>query len=161
MESQPDKYNLILKNPETGELVDNGVRIPLNQILAGPRRAKLAFAVKDESDVRPLSQMLESTRTASGDFTKEYLAGRRRGWGTLAKGSMVAYQTALTGAKAKDVSIGHILVNERDRQTVMLQPYKAELHRLKLCTGLVFRHLFGIRPFLVREKLPNPFDMKL
>ena len=49
---QPDPFNLILKEPDRDVLVDGGAKIPMDQILAGPRRARLEFA--DESDVRPI-----------------------------------------------------------------------------------------------------------
>ena len=44
--SQPDKFNVVLKNATTGALVDNGARIPLDQILSGPRRARLRLRRK-------------------------------------------------------------------------------------------------------------------
>ena len=44
------------------------------------------------------------------------LAGRRKGWGPLAPGAMVAYQTFNTGPKAKELTIGKVLVNHRGPQ---------------------------------------------
>ena len=90
--SQPDQFNLILKDPERDNLLDGGAKIPLDQILAGPRRARLEFA--DEADFRPISKLIEGTRDATGALSSGYLAGKRVGWGPLATGAMVAYQTA-------------------------------------------------------------------
>ena len=129
--SQPNRFNLILKDAETGVLVDGGTPIPLDQILAGPRRARLHFATAEEGsdadppDVRSYSQMISGARTSSGDLTRDYLAGRRKGWGPLAQGAVVAYQTAANGPSSKELTIGRVLVNDRAHQTVLLQPYEA------------------------------------
>ena len=95
--SQPDKFNLVLKNPSTGELVDNGKCIPLDQILSGPRRARLRFADEGSAGVRSVSQLIEGSRDASGDLTSGHLAGRRTGFQDLSRGAMIAYQTKAKG----------------------------------------------------------------
>ena len=48
--------SVVLFDPATNSLVDHGANIPLDQILAGPKRAKLSFP--DDSDVRSYGQML-------------------------------------------------------------------------------------------------------
>ena len=83
VESQPDRFNLILRDPETGELVDKGRKIPFDQILAGPRRARLRFAEGHEidpsdADVRPMSTLLQSDRNSAGTYKGAYLASRRK-----------------------------------------------------------------------------------
>ena len=110
--SQPDPFNLILKEPDRNILVDGGAKIPLDQILAGPRRARLEFS--DDSDVRPVSKLIEGTRDAS---SSGYLVGKRVGWGPLSTGAMVAYQAVFQGPEAKQLTIGRVLANERDRMT--------------------------------------------
>ena len=50
--------------------------------------------------------------------------GRRKGWGGLAQGSMVAYQTRLNGERARELTIGKVIVNHRVGMEVILQPYK-------------------------------------
>ena len=106
--SQPDKFNLVLKNPSTGELVDRGARIPLDQILSGPRRARLRFAEGDGAGVRSVSQLIEGSRDASGDLTSGHLAGRRTGFQDLSRGAMIAFQTKLKGPEAKELTVGRI-----------------------------------------------------
>ena len=71
-----------LKDPATGQLVDGGVNIPLEQILAGPRRSLLEF--ERSSDVRSVGQMLAGENNA-GTLPPEVRArgwkpGQKRGW---------------------------------------------------------------------------------
>ena len=90
---QPTSTSLILKDPETGLLVDGGALIPLDQILAGPRRARLAFARDEDSEVRPFCNMIADAdvpRATGTPLRSGCQAGRRRGWGSLAPGAMVA-----------------------------------------------------------------------
>ena len=42
------------------------------------------------------------------------------GWGALAVGAMVAYQSQLNGAREKDLTIGKVIINHRDIQQVYL-----------------------------------------
>ena len=58
--SQPSPASLVLCEPVGGALVDNGRLIPLDQIVAGPRRARLEFEqAANETDVRPMSAMMD------------------------------------------------------------------------------------------------------
>ena len=87
-----------LKNPATGLMVDEGVDIPLEQILASPKRGRLSFEVSNGD--RSIGQMI-SGQTAEG-LTKEvqatgYKSGVRKGWKGLHKGEVVAYR--LTDSK--------------------------------------------------------------
>ena len=82
------------------------------------------FADEEEGDVRPMSVLLDGNRDARGDLSFGYLAGRRKGWGPLAPGCMVAYQARTVGQTAKDLTVGRVLVNERDQSRVVLQPYE-------------------------------------
>ena len=54
--AQRTTSSVVCKDPQTGELVDEGANIPLDQILAGPRRAPLAF--ENASDVRSVGAMI-------------------------------------------------------------------------------------------------------
>merc|ERR1712185_356997 len=83
VDSQPNQFNLILRDPETDQLVDKGAQIPLDQIVVGNHRARLQFADDEEGDVRPMSVLLDGNRDARGDLSFGYLAGRRKGWGPL------------------------------------------------------------------------------
>ncbi len=75
----------MLRDPQTGELVDGGRNIPLDQLLTGPHRSKLAF---DEApaEVRGIGEMLRGEgapiANAAGALIRG--AGRRKRWRTLA-----------------------------------------------------------------------------
>ena len=124
--SQPDHWNLTLKDPVTGELVDKGRKIPLDQIVAGPRRARFAHLLEDKEggDVRPISAMVQGSRTSSGEVLRDR-AGRKHGWTPLHKGCMVAYQTVANGPEAKELTIGRVIINDTQARIVTLQPYQA------------------------------------
>ena len=51
-----------LRNPETGELVADGADIPLEQILAGPRRSLLHFEQVDNG--RSVGEMVRGGKFA-------------------------------------------------------------------------------------------------
>ena len=85
-----------------------------------------------ESDVRPISKIVEGTRDASGRLSSGYRAGKRIGWGELYTGDMVAYQTIYSGADQKQLTIGRVLANERDRMHMNVQPYLARWSRTKV-----------------------------
>ena len=80
--------SVVLKDPETGELVDEGMNIPVEQILAGPRRP--ALRISEESDLRSVGAMIRGEGTTDGQVRP----GKRAGWGNLAVGAYVAYQTS-------------------------------------------------------------------
>ena len=105
---------------------------------------------EETSELRPLSAMVESTRDSSGNYTKEHLAGRRRGWGPLTLGAMVAYQTKSDGTDAKLLTVGRVLVNERDRQQVVLQPYEGHWSGARVVHRPYFQSPFGY------TLVPNP-----
>ena len=136
---QPTHTSLILRDPATGKLVSDGALIPLDQILAGPRRARLEFAREEDSEVRPISKLIEGTTNAPDSVLRSgFKAGRRAGWGPLAGGAIVAYQTIANGPKSKELTIGRVLVNNRDQKQVFIQPYRA----MWTGTRLVHRPLF-------------------
>ena len=58
--------------------------------------------------------------------------GRRAGWGGLAPGAFVAYQTVPQGPRAKQLSIGKVQGNDRDGQTVLVQPHRARWLYVKI-----------------------------
>ena len=108
-------------------LAGGGAKIPLDQILAGPLRARLAFAEASESETRTLLQMLEGDALAVGTPPRHGVkAGRHAGWGPLARGAAMAHQTVVNGAVARQLTIGLILVNDRVHQQVTLQPRRRE-----------------------------------
>ena len=86
--------SVVLRDPTTGRLLDEGANIPLDQILAGPRRARLTFPVDEESEVRGISQMLRREGAPPPGRVGLKGVGRRKGWPGLGAGAHVAYQTA-------------------------------------------------------------------
>ena len=111
----------MLRDPQTNELVDNGANIPLDQILAGPRRSKLAFEPDSQSEVRGIGQMLrrENAPHTQGRFKS---TGRRKGWTSLSGGAHVAYQTAEKGPSANELTIARVIKNLQSEQRVLVQP---------------------------------------
>jgi hypothetical protein len=45
--------------------------------------------------------------------------GRRAGWGGLAPGAYVAYQTVPQGPQAKNLTVGKVVANDRAGQAVL------------------------------------------
>ena len=116
---------MVLRDSATGELVDGGKNIPLDQVLAGPRRAQVHF--EPDSDVRSLGEMLAGDPNAAMPAMRSgHKAGKRAGWGPLAPGAMVAYQTVLGGPQARQLTVGKVLVNHREGQILSVQPYGAK-----------------------------------
>ena len=107
MREQPSQHSVILKDPETGALVDHGAFIPLDQILAGTRRSHLSFT--EDSEVRPISQMLGVDRTSQGGIDP---TSRREGWGGLARGQRIAYRGFSSGEHARELTVGRVLVGD-------------------------------------------------
>ena len=56
--------------------------------------------------------------------TKLGKPGKRAGWDKLGQGAFVAYQSVPSGPKKRELSIGKILINNKDDQTVVIQPYR-------------------------------------
>ena len=126
--SQFNPTSVVLRHPETKELIGGGVAVPMDQILAGPRRARINVEV--ESDCRGFSDMLsgegapgagepEIVRMHSGPMK----SSRRKRWTEVGKGAYVAYQTTGSGPRRRMLSIGRIISNSVYAQTVLLQPH--------------------------------------
>ena len=58
--------------------------------------------------------------------------GKRAGWGSLAPAAYVAYQTVPTGPEAKKLTIGKVVTNDREAQTVLVQPHRARWMSVKI-----------------------------
>ena len=116
-----------LKDPATGEMVDQGADIPLEQILVGPRRSQLKFEVSDGVSGRSIGQMLgnvasscaPSTPGAESQLPPQVVAtgwkpGKKNGWLNLTKGQAVAYR----GDSSRELSVVVVLYNDRNGQCV-------------------------------------------
>jgi hypothetical protein len=92
----------------------------MGQILAGPRRAKLAFLEAEEGtgDVRSFSQMLKREGVPDGLPTGG--SGPCKGWGRLGVGAYVAYRLAGQGERARELDVGRVLRNVREEQRVVV-----------------------------------------
>jgi len=109
VEDQRSLSSLVLRDPRTNELVDAGVNIPLDQILAGPYRSLVRFEDR-QSDVRGIGEMLRGEgRPPDGSQATPHRGsgpGRRKGWAGLGAGACVAYQVAGQGPAAKELVVG-------------------------------------------------------
>ena len=137
--AQRPSSSVVLKDPETGELVEGGTNIPVEQILAGPRRPALQFG--EPSELRSVGAMVRG-EGSGGDLTRP---GRRAGWGHLAPGGYVAYQTVPQGPKAKDLTVGKVQANDRDGQTVLVQPHRARWLYVKITHELLYQGREGLQ----------------
>ena len=52
--------------------------------------------------------------------------GKRAGWNNLSRGAIVAYQTFPQGPLAKQLTLGKVLANDRENQTITVQPYRSK-----------------------------------
>ena len=88
---------------KTGELVDRGAYIPLDQILIAPLKTPVEFS--QEPDVRSFSEMIEGRTGAGAPGTKQGKPGKRAGWDKLGVGAFVAYQAVPSGPPKRESSL--------------------------------------------------------
>ena len=50
----------------------------------------------------------------------------------MALGAYVAYQTVLNGQRARELTVGRVLVNMRDDKTVLVQPHVGRWSRVRV-----------------------------
>ena len=107
--------SVVLRDPATGELVDEGANIPLEQILVGPRRSLLKFETQD--DKRSVGDMLSSpdnkplppvVKAAGWKLSKKV------GWNDLRRGQVIAYQTD----ESRELSVAYVIRNDKDELKV-------------------------------------------
>ena len=120
---QRSLQSAVLTDPSTGQLVDKGRNIPLDQLLTSPRRSKLLFD-PEPADIRGIGEMLRGEGAPLEGPNSALLrrAGPRKGWSSLAHASHVAYRTAAAGAAEKELTVGRVIRNDRLDQRVLLQP---------------------------------------
>ena len=139
--AQRSYQSAVLKDPASGELVDQGRNIPLDQLLTGPRRSKLVFD-DEPSEIRGIGEMLRGEGAPEAGRTGALIrgAGRKKGWRSLAPGCYVTYVTAAGGPSAKELTVGRVIRNDIPEQRVMVQPYRGVwmgtrvVHRLEYLT---------------------------
>ena len=120
---QRSYQSAVQKDPVSGEMVDGGRNVPLDQLLTGPRRSKLMFDT-DAAEVRGIGEMLRGDGAPPMSATGALLrgAGRRKGWRSLAQGSYVTYKTAAAGPAEKELTVGRVIRNEHVEQRILVQP---------------------------------------
>ena len=101
----------VLIDVGSGALIDAGHKIPFGQLIKGPEHKDVAF--DQESDVRPLSAMLNNEKPQPHQLVTGHRAGKKHGWGPLAIGAYVAYQVITDGQASRDLAVGKILLNHR------------------------------------------------
>ena len=120
-----------LKDPVTGEWVDKGADIPLEQILTGPRRGALQFetgpghSIGDMVSGKNVGELPPQVR-ATG-----WKPGRRTGWSSVAKGQYVAYQPTA----ARELLVGYVLSNDKEQQILYVQTCQP------VWSGMSIKHL--------------------
>ena len=87
-------------------------------------------------------------------MTSGHLAGRRTGFQDLSRGAMIAYQTKAKGPEAKELTIGRVLVNEKDRRMFSVQPYEAVWAGCKVVHRPQFQTPYGY------TTVPNHIEAK-
>ena len=92
--SQSSFSSAKLKDPATGKMLDDGADIPLEQILAGPRRGQLHF--EEGRGERSIGEMVDGN--GDSDLPPQVKASgwkhgkKGGGWTTLAKGQVIVYR---------------------------------------------------------------------
>ncbi len=120
-------------DPATGEMVDKGAHIPMEQILCGPKRGTLEFEQSRED--RSIGQMVGGADRPEGPPPEVkatgWKASKRKGWTSLRRGQVVAYQSGV----GKELSVGYVLYNDTENDSV-------ELHQCRSTwTGTSVVHL--------------------
>ena len=156
---QPSNTSVILHDMK-GNLVDGGKWIPLDQIVTGPRRAGVVF--QEETAVRPWSEMIRGRQTLTGSTgggpaeadagggdggaggetgatgtadRGPLVAGRRKGWSSLAPGAHVAYQDVAHGPRSKELIVCKVIAHDkshRQGQQVIVQPHQGVWRLVRL-----------------------------
>ena len=111
--------SVVLQDPATEQFVDGGANIPLEQILAGPRRS--LFELKEPTGARSVGQMIAGESNAGAlppeVRSRGWKPSKKGGWKGLARGQYVAYRPHTT----KRLAVALVLYNDRGNQSVEVQ----------------------------------------
>ena len=113
-----DTHNsVVLRDPQSDKLVDNGAYIPMEQILAAPKRNSIRFETGDGG--RSIGQMVlgEGMKVPPLVKASGWKPSRRKGWNRLTKGQYVAYQES----SSRELSIAYVLRNDTQAEIVEAQ----------------------------------------
>ena len=105
-----------LKDPATGKFVEGGEDIPLEQILAGPRRGLLKFESSPEEG-RSVGQMIDGSgleNLPAGVKATGWKPSKTKGWRGLRRGQFIAYRSD----NSRELSVAMVLYNDKDSQSV-------------------------------------------
>ena len=111
--------------------MDQGNDIPLEQILAGPRRGHLAF--EESKGDRSIGQMVAGKELGLPPEVKAtgWKPGKKKGWLGLTKGQYVAYQSSAS----RRLSVAHVLYNDKSSMSVEAQSCRSTWD------GIAVKHL--------------------
>ena len=73
-----------------------------------------------------LKEAADGSSGVGSESKGAFKAGKVHGWGPLAPGAFVAYQTRPQGRESKQLTIGRVLINHREDQKVTLQPHRGK-----------------------------------
>ena len=142
-----------LKDPATGEWVDDGVDIPLEQLLVGPRRSLLKF--EPSQGDRSIGQMMAGD--ASANLPAEVKAAgwkssKKKGWKGLVKGQVVAYQSGVS----RELSVAYVLFNDRNNQSIEAQSCRSTWTGAAVCHRKEYRKSDAEGSEIVLEPTEEP-----
>ena len=69
--------------------------------------------------------------------------GKRAGWGSLAPAAYVVYQTAPNGPESKKLTVGKVVSNDRQAQTIIVQPHRARWKSVKIVHDPLYVNPWG------------------
>eukprot|EP00973_Karenia_brevis_P058603 8162025-Karenia_brevis.AAC.1 len=108
--------SVLLKDPATGLMVDNGADIPLGQILAGPERGQLQF--EQSCGNRSIGQMINGETDVPHEVRATgWRPGKKKGWTGLVKGHYIACRPDTS----RELSVAFVLYNDKNEQSVQAQ----------------------------------------
>ena len=132
VKDQRSHQSVVLMDPATQTLIDGGRNIPLDLILAGPRRSKLAFDAP-QAEVRGIGEMIrgEGAPPVTGLSTLVRGTGPRKGWAPLGRGAYMAYKTAATVLAETELTVGRVICNEKQEMRILVQPCRGIWQRVR------------------------------
>ena len=105
-----------MRGDETGEMVAEGADIPLEQILAGPRRSMLQFETVDNG--RSIGQMIRGEKSLPPSvIATGWKKPDKTGFARLTRGQYVAHRTGPSNCLA----VAYIIQNDTQGQRLQAQ----------------------------------------
>jgi len=115
--AQPSDFHVVLGDPTTREAIDGGAWVPVDQVVAFPRRRPLSF------ERGGLPGWGQSPVSAEQAESPHGLANSNRGWANIGPGGIVAYQVG--DLSDRRVAVGKVFENLPIHKQVELHVYRA------------------------------------